>query len=513
MPTATTSESLPDELALLSRAVEGDTFHFVVVQWGHYSQLQRIKTHLRQQYPERPALTLRAEGQTYETLMAPIYAQGRGFVFIDDFEHLLNDPDLCVAFNQRRGKLARLPLSVVCFIPPGGRYVELAQDRLPDWWSVLSFLAVLPNDAVMEKNSGFRNQFQEVIQASTLGGVQQQERLQEIQRLQERIAAISVEPQNAKLLDNLFVQLLKLCETAGLYQLGLEAANEWLKIAFELDYERTAPATYSEVLDGIGTLERYLGHFDRCARLKEAALYYDIKNFGLNHPNVAVRQSNLALVYRNLGNYERARDLLETALASDLINFAPDHPNVAVRRSNLALVYKELGNYERARELLEAALASAQKNFEANDPNVTVSQSNLALVYRKLGNYERARDLLEAALASDLINFGPNHPNTSVSQSNLALVYRDLGNYERARKLGGTALASDLKNFGPDHPNVAIDYNNLALIEIAMGNWLMAKEQLQRALAISLRVWGEAHPNVQAVRQKLASVEAQLQKN
>ena len=85
------------------------------------------------------------------------------------------------------------------------------------------------------------------------------------------------------------------------------------------------------------------------------------KNFGPDHPNVAISSSNLAVVYQALGRYEEAAGLLEAALASDQKNFGPDHPSVARTRNNLALVYQALGRYEEAAGLLEAALASDSK--------------------------------------------------------------------------------------------------------------------------------------------------------
>ncbi|MBK8501041.1 MAG: tetratricopeptide repeat protein [Saprospiraceae bacterium] len=81
-----------------------------------------------------------------------------------------------------------------------------------------------------------------------------------------------------------------------------------------------------------------------------------MQNFGKLHPNVAISQSNLALVYQDLGDYEKARDLLEGALKSALQNFGELHPNVAISQSNLAVVYQDLGDYEKARDLLEGAL-------------------------------------------------------------------------------------------------------------------------------------------------------------
>jgi tetratricopeptide (TPR) repeat protein len=249
-----------------------------------------------------------------------------------------------------------------------------------------------------------------------------------------------------------------------------------------------------------------LGQYERARDLLEAALESAMKNFGAEHPTVAVSQSNLANVYSDLGQYERARDLLEAALDSDLKNFGAEHPRVAVRQSNLANVYRNLGQYERARDLLEAALESAMKNFGAEHPTVAVSQSNLALVYQALGQYERARDLLEAALESDLKNFGAEHPNVAVSESNLANVYSDLGQYERARDLLEAALDSAMKTFGAEHPTVANRLNNLAHVYKGMDDTARARELFERALEIFRQSLGEEHPNVGAVRESLAAL-------
>jgi len=239
---------------------------------------------------------------------------------------------------------------------------------------------------------------------------------------------------------------------------------------------------------------RYLGEYARARDLLEAALASAVKNFGPEHPSVATSQSNLALVYSNLGEYAQASNLLEAALASDLKNFAPEHPNIAVSQSNLGDVYRELGEYARACNLLEAALASAVKNFGPEHPTVALHQSNLANVYRNLGEYARARELLEAALASDLKNFGPEHPNIAVRQSNLANVYRRLGEHARARSLLETALQSAMKNFGAEHPNVAVSRNNLAHVYFSERNYPAAVEQFEEALRIVEKALGREHP-------------------
>ncbi|MEQ9424695.1 MAG: tetratricopeptide repeat protein [Cyclobacteriaceae bacterium] len=162
-------------------------------------------------------------------------------------------------------------------------------------------------------------------------------------------------------------------------------------------------------------------------------------------------QSNLALVYKVLGDYNSARDLLELALKSDEKNFGAEHPSVAISQSNLSLVYRNLGDYERARDLLELALKSGEKNFGAEHPSVARIRSNLALVYKDLGDYERARDLLELALKSDEKNFGAEHPSVAIRQSNLALVYQNLGNIDKAKIIWKRAYLTFKNKLGEEH--------------------------------------------------------------
>ena len=55
------------------------------------------------------------------------------------------------------------------------------------------------------------------------------------------------------------------------------------------------------------------------------------------------RQNTLALMYQNLGRYAEAADLFEKSLAYTLKHFGKDHSDVAILQSNFALVYRDLG--------------------------------------------------------------------------------------------------------------------------------------------------------------------------
>ncbi len=129
--------------------------------------------------------------------------------------------------------------------------------------------------------------------------------------------------------------------------------------------------------------------------------------------------SRIGWILEDLGQYEKARDLLEAALASDLKNFGQEHPTVAVSQSNLANVYYSLGQYEKARDLLEAALTSDLKNFGQEHPDVAVSQNNLAFVLKDMGEEKAAIQLMQKAYALRLKLLGPEHPYTKGSAQTL----------------------------------------------------------------------------------------------
>ncbi len=278
--------------------------------------------------------------------------------------------------------------------------------------------------------------------------------------------------------------------------------GEALMTIFESDYS----PEISELKNNLAWIFEDFGNYERAKVLYQSALESDMKNFGKEHPTVAIRQCNLANVYSSLGQYEKARDLFESALGSAMKNFNSQHPTIAISRSNLANVYSDLGEYEKARDLLEAALASDLKNFGNEHPTTAVSQSNLALVYSDLGKYEKARDLLEAALTSDLKNFENEHPKVAVSRSNLASVYTNLGEYEKARDMLEAALASAVKNFGTEHPHVATYKHLLAGVFKNLGKYEKARDLLEAALASAVKNFGTEHPHVATYMHHLAGV-------
>lgn len=84
--------------------------------------------------------------------------------------------------------------------------------------------------------------------------------------------------------------------------------------------------------------------------------------------------NNLGAVIEETGQYDRARDLLELALNSDLKNFGPEHPNVAVRQLNLGVVFLNTGDKEKARQLITDAHRLFQKQLGDAHPSTQTAR-------------------------------------------------------------------------------------------------------------------------------------------
>ena len=104
-----------------------------------------------------------------------------------------------------------------------------------------------------------------------------------------------------------------------------------------------AMADVSWLLDRAGTYLQVQARITDARALLERALAIDEAAYGPDHPDVATRLNNLALILQDLGQPQEARPLQERALAITEAAYGPDHPDVATRLNNLAGILRALG--------------------------------------------------------------------------------------------------------------------------------------------------------------------------
>ncbi len=144
-------------------------------------------------------------------------------------------------------------------------------------------------------------------------------------------------------------------------------------------------------------------------------------------PDAAWLLARAAAYLRVHARLQEARPLAERALAIDEATYGPDHPDVANRLNNLALILQDLGLAQEARPLAERALAITEAAYGPDHPEVATDLSNLALILEGLGLGREARPLAERALAIDEATYGPDHPTVATLRSNLNVILRGMG--------------------------------------------------------------------------------------
>jgi hypothetical protein len=135
-----------EQLRLLQRAVrQAEEFRFIVVQHNDRpAALAAVERELRQRWPERALLRLQTQQEDYYSLVRRI-EQHRGFVLLDDFEHLAENPELYTGFNQRRDYLSTLPVQLLAFVFDDEDHFNIAacKEHLRDLWSIRNLVVEL----------------------------------------------------------------------------------------------------------------------------------------------------------------------------------------------------------------------------------------------------------------------------------------------------------------------------------------------------------------------------------
>jgi CHAT domain-containing protein len=247
--------------------------------------------------------------------------------------------------------------------------------------------------------------------------------------------------------------------------------------------------TISNALGGLGSINMRRGKYAAAepyllqAIDAQQKVANDRDAFGIS--GTAVVLSDLAFLYEDEGRYDDAEGLLRRALAIHIKEFGEDHPDVAINVAEIAELYLLEGRAADAEPLAERAVASHEK------PSVSLSSKAfslaiLAKVYRTEGKYAQAADLLKRVIDLRQQAQGVNPRDLPDSRVDLALVDAAQGQSDEAENLLKQALAEYEKIQGPAHPIIAATLDYLAVLYAAGGRFAEALAQSRRATAIVL---------------------------
>ena len=137
---------------------------------------------------------------------------------------------------------------------------------------------------------------------------------------------------------------------------------------------------------------------------------------------------------------------MRRALTIDEASFDTDHPNVAIRLNNLALLLMATSRIEEAEPLMRRALTIDEASLDADHPDVARDLNNLAQLLMATNRLTEAEPLMERQLVI-LLRFtrqtGHPHPHLKTAVNNYGTLLTQMGESKEQ-------IAARLKGLDPE---------------------------------------------------------------
>jgi serine/threonine protein kinase/Tfp pilus assembly protein PilF len=281
----------------------------------------------------------------------------------------------------------------------------------------------------------------------------------------------------------LYTRSLGILETNGAQQADVAAVLDDLATVFTRDHQwPLAKVTY------------------------ERSLEIDRRVLGDDHPRVAVRLANLAIVAQNMGDLTRAESLFEESIRLQEHIYGERHPETAATRGNFARLLQREGRLAEAEPLLRNAL-DVELSFDGPDNyNVGYARVNLAMLLHDQGNLAAAESEYRKALAIYDRSLPANHQYRAAALMYLARLLVDRGNPQEALALSGLAVDIWTATSPPLSPSTAQAHAIHAYALAHLGKPRDSADELETALPILIKSRGIDDPAVRRAQAWLKAV-------
>jgi eukaryotic-like serine/threonine-protein kinase len=196
---------------------------------------------------------------------------------------------------------------------------------------------------------------------------------------------------------------------------------------------------------------------------------------------------DLAKVYAREQQWALAKQTYERALDIDRRILGDDHPRVAFRIQNLAVVAQNIGDLKQAEALYLDAIRRQELAYGDRHPETAAAKGNYGLLLQREGRLSEAEPLLRSSLDVRLSLYGPDHWTVGHSRVSVAMLLHDKGDLAAAEAEFRQALAIYDKSLPANH-----QYRASALMHFS--RLLVDRGKLDEALSASaeaLKIWNE----------------------
>jgi eukaryotic-like serine/threonine-protein kinase len=206
--------------------------------------------------------------------------------------------------------------------------------------------------------------------------------------------------------------------------------------------------------------------------------------------DVSAVLSDLAKVYVLEQQWGLAKQTHERALDIDRRVLGDDHPRVAYRLGNLAIVAQNMGDLKLAETLYLDALKRQQHIYGDRHPETASAKGNYGSLLQREGRLSEAEPLLRDALAARLSLNGPDHFMVGYYRVSLAILLHDKGDLAGSENEFRQALAIYDKSLPQNH-----QYRAALLMHFA--RLLVDRNRATEALTMSdesIKIWAATSP-------------------
>lgn len=201
-----------------------------------------------------------------------------------------------------------------------------------------------------------------------------------------------------------------------------------------------------------------------------------------NHPDIALLQQNIGLMYKNKSQYNKAIEYYNYALGSMKSAFGTKHLEIAKLLTNLGSALRYQGQLEEALKILLQALEIRKDLLGESNPKTIDVYEHIGAVLGSMGKYDEAILYFHDALVNRIKIFGPTHYFVLYSYYNLGDAYYLKENYQEAFNNFSAATAIGDLIYGEKSADQADCLNRLAISQLALGDTIKARENFKKAI-------------------------------
>jgi eukaryotic-like serine/threonine-protein kinase len=270
----------------------------------------------------------------------------------------------------------------------------------------------------------------------------------------------------------------------------IEAKDLYVRSLDILESSSAPQTDVSVVLDDLAKVYAREQQWVLAKQTYERALDIDRRVLGDNHPRIALRLENLAVVAQNMGELKQAEVLYIDALGREERAYGNRHPETALVKGNYGLLLQREGRLTEAEPLLRDAVAVRLALYGPDQYMVGYARVSLAILLHDRGDLSGAESEFRQALGVYDKSLPTNHQYRASLLMHFARLLVDRGRFDEALSKSDESIKIWTATSPASNPQTALAHAIHAYALEHLGKSKAAAEELDAALPVLVKARG-----------------------